>query len=136
MRYAYLLFLGNTFQCKFIYFNFNTWLMSSWQNLCNFTNHSHKLLQTDSSRHLFSCAVVSHSVIPWTVACKASLSFTISLSLLKLKSIELVVPSNHLILCCPLLFLSSILPNIRVFSTESALHIRWPKHCNFSFNMP
>ena len=64
---------------------------------------------------------------PWTAACQASLSITNSWSLLKLMSIESVMPSNHLILCRPLLFLSSIFPTIRVFSNESALHIRWPK---------
>ena len=65
---------------------------------------------------------------PWTAACQASLSFTISQSLLKLMSIELVIPSNHLILCHPLLLLPSIFPSIRVFSNESALHIWWPKY--------
>ena len=74
---------------------------------------------------------------PWAVACQASLSFTISWSLLKLKSIESVsvMPSNHLILCRPLLFLPSMFPSIRVFSSESALHIRWPKYWSFGFNI-
>ena len=72
---------------------------------------------------------------PWTAACRGSLSITISLSLLKLMSIELVMPSNHLILCCPLLLLPSIFPNIRVFSSESALHITWPKYWSFSFSI-
>ena len=67
-------------------------------------------------------------VIPWTAAHQAFLSFTISGSLLKLTSIELVLPSNHLILCCPLLLWPSIFPSIKVFSNESALHIRWPKY--------
>ena len=67
-------------------------------------------------------------VTPWTVACQASLSFTISQSLLKLMPIEPVISSNHLFLCCPLLLLPSIFPSIRVFSNESVLHIRWPKH--------
>ena len=67
-------------------------------------------------------------VIPWTAACQASLSFTISPSLLKFMSIESLMPSNHLILCCPLHLLSSIFPSIRVFSNESALRIRWPKY--------
>ena len=67
-------------------------------------------------------------VTPWTVAGQASLSFTISLSLLKLMSIELVMPPNHLIFCHILLLLSSIFPSIRVFSIDSALHIRWPKY--------
>ena len=73
---------------------------------------------------------------PWTAARQASLSIANSRSLLKLMSIELVMPSNHLILCHPLLLLPSIFPNLRVFSYESALHIRWPKYWNFSFSCP
>ena len=73
-------------------------------------------------------------VTPWTVACQASLSITNSQSLLKLTSITLVVPSNHLILCHPLL-LPSVFPNIRVFPSESVLHIRWPKYWSFSFSI-
>ena len=72
---------------------------------------------------------------PWTAARQASLSITNSRSLPRLMSIELVVPSNHLILSCPFLLLPSIFPNIRVFSNESALHIRWPKDWSFSFNI-
>ena len=72
---------------------------------------------------------------PWTAVHQASLSLTNSWSLLKLMSIELVIPSNHLILCCPLLLLPSIFPSIRVFSNESALHIRWPKYWSFSFTI-
>ena len=72
---------------------------------------------------------------PWTEAHQASLSFTISQSLLKLTSIEWMMLSNHLILCHPLLLLSSIFPSIRVFSSEWALHIRWPKYWSFSFNL-
>ena len=74
-------------------------------------------------------------VTPWTTACQASLSITNSWSLPKLMSIELAMPSNHLILCRPLLLLPSIFPNIRVFSNESALCIRWPKYWSFSFNI-
>ena len=70
---------------------------------------------------------------PWTAAHQASLSVTNSQSLLELMCIELVMPSNHLILCCPLLLLTSILPSIRVFSNESVLHIRWSKYWSFSF---
>ena len=70
-----------------------------------------------------------------TVTCQASLSITNSKSLLKHMPIELVMPSNHLILCHPLLLLPSIFPSIRVFSNESALHIRWPKYWSFSFNI-
>ena len=72
---------------------------------------------------------------PWTAAHQASLSFTNSRSLLKLKSIKSVMPSNHLILCRPLLLLPSIFPSIRVFSNESFLHIRWPKYWSFSFSI-
>ena len=71
---------------------------------------------------------------PWTAACQASLSITNSRTLLKLKSIESVMPSNHLIFCGPLLLLTSIFASIRVFSNESALRIRWPKYWSFSFS--
>ena len=74
-------------------------------------------------------------VTPWTTACQASLSFIISQSLLKVISIESVMPSNHLILCHPLLLLPSIPPSIRVFSDESTLRMRWPKHWSFSFSI-
>ena len=82
----------------------------------------------------FSRSVLSDSVTPWTAARQASLSITNSRSLLKLMSIELVMPSNHLILCRPLL-LPSIFSSIRVFSNESVLHIRWPKYWSFSFSI-
>ena len=74
-------------------------------------------------------------VTPWTAAHQASLSFTIAPSLLRLMSIESVMPSNHLILCCPLPLLPSIFPSIRVFSNESAHHIRWSEYWNFNFNI-
>ena len=72
---------------------------------------------------------------PWTAAHQASLSITTSQSLLKLMSIELVMPSNHLILCHPLLLLPSLFPSIGVFSSESVLRIRWPKYWSFSFSI-
>ena len=72
---------------------------------------------------------------PWTVACQAPLSSTVSWNLLKFMSFESVMPSNHLILCHPLLLLPSILPSIRVFSSESTLCIRWPKNSSFSFSI-
>ena len=71
---------------------------------------------------------------PWTAAHQASLSITSSRSLPKFMSIESVMPSNYLILCCPLFLLPSIFPSIRVFSNESALRIRWPKYWSFSFS--
>ena len=85
----------------------------------------------------FVVQLLSHvdSVAPWTAACQASLSFTISWSLLRFMSIESVMTFNHLILCCPLLLQSSIFPSIRVFSNESVLRIRWPKYWSFSFSV-
>ena len=82
-----------------------------------------------------SLSRVSFFVTPWTTACQASLSIPNSQSLLKLMSIESVMPSNHLILCCPLLLLPPIPPSIRVFSNESTLHMRWPKYWSFSFSI-
>ena len=87
---------------------------------CDSTCVGGVVLQSQSHVRLF--------VTPWTAAHQASLSFTISQSLLKLMSIESVMPSNHLILCCPLLLQPSIFPSIRVFSNESALCMRWPKY--------
>ena len=78
---------------------------------------------------------MSDSATPWTAAHHTSLSFTISQSLLKHMSIESVMPSNHFVLCCPLLLLPSVPPSIRVFSNESTLHIRWSKYWSFSFNI-
>ncbi|CAM9746762.1 unnamed protein product [Rangifer tarandus platyrhynchus] len=86
-----------------------------------------------SSVQSLSC--VQLFVTPWTAARQASLFITNSQSLLKLMSIESVMPSNHLILCHPLLPLPSIFPSIRVFSNESVLHIRWPKYWSFSFSI-
>ena len=76
-----------------------------------------------------------NSVTPWPAARQAFLSITNSWSLLKLMSIESVMPSSHLILCCPLLLLPSVFPNIRVFSNESVFSIRWPKIWSFGFNI-
>ena len=75
------------------------------------------------------------SVAKWSAACQVSLSFTISQCLLKVMSIESVMLSNYLILCCPLLLLPSIFSSIRVFPNESALHINWPKYWSFHFNI-
>ena len=83
----------------------------------------------------FSCSVVSDSVTPWTTPCQASLSITNSQRLLKLMSIESVMPSNHVILCRPLLLPPSIFPSIKVICNESVLHIRWPKYWSFCFSI-
>ena len=85
-----------------------------------------------------SVQLLSHGrlfVTPWTAACQAFLSITNSQNLLKLMSIKSMMPSNHLILCHPLLFLPSIFPSIRIFSNDSVLPIRWPKYWNFSFSI-
>ena len=90
-------------------------------------SHSISSVQSLSRVRLFAS--------PWTIAHQASLSITNSQSLLKLMSIESVMPSNHLILCHPLLLLPSTFPSIRVFSSESVFHIRWPKYWSFSFSI-
>ena len=99
-----------------------------------------KTKQSTSYEIIFSESVQSPSHVqlfatPWTAACQGSLSITNSWSLPKLTPIELEMLSNHLILCCPLLLLPSIFPSIRVFSSESVLHIRWPKYWSFSFSI-
>ena len=99
-----------------------------------------KTKQSTSYEIIFSESVQSLSHVrlfatPWTAACQASLSITNSQSLPKLMSIELAMPSNHLILCRPLLLLPSIFPSIRAFSSESVLRIRWPKYWSFSFSI-
>ena len=99
-------------------------LLKSSMRVCGKWHFSVQLL---SSVRLF--------VTPWTAARQASLSITNAWSLLKLMSIEAVMPSNHLILCRPLLRLPSIFPSIRVFSSESVLHIGWPKYCSFTFSI-
>ena len=84
----------------------------------------------------FSRSVMSDSATPWTTTHgQVSMSIPNSLSLLKIMSIESVMPSNHLTLCCPLLLTPSIFLNIRIFSNESVLHIRWPKYWGFSFSI-
>ena len=84
---------------------------------------------------LFSHSLVSNSATPWIAPLQSSLSFTISKTLLKLATIESVMPSSHLVLCCLLLLLPSIFPSIRVFSNKLALHIRWPKYWSFSLSI-
>ena len=95
--------------------------------------HQEMIFFVFSSVQSLSC--VRLFATPWTAAHLASLSIANSQSSPKLMSIESVVPSNHLILCCPLLLLPSIFPNIRVFSKESVLHIRWTKYWSFSFSI-
>ena len=88
--------------------------------------------------YLFVWRLLSHVRLfetPWTAAHQGSLSITNSWSLLKLMSIESVIPSDHLMLCCPLLLMSSIIPSNRVFSSESVLWVRWPKYWSFSFSI-
>ena len=97
-----------------------------WRISFPFKSPQFSLAQSLSHAQLFATA--------WTAAQQPSLSITSSRSLLKLMSTESVMPSNHLILCCPLLLLPSIFPYIRVFSNESVLHIRWPKYWHFSFS--
>ena len=101
-----------------------------------------RIFQLQVCKHF--CCLVQFSLVaqlcplfvtPWTGACQASLSITNSWTLLKLISIELVMPSNCLILCCPLILLPSIFPSIRVFSNESVFRIRWPKYWSFSFTI-
>ena len=104
------------------------------QSMVSFRGLTHMTFSPFSnSVQLLSC--VQLFSIPWTAARQASLSITNSLSLLKLMSIESVMPSNHLILYRPLLLPPSIFPSIRVFSKKSVLHIRWPKYWSFSFSI-
>ena len=106
--------------------------------VCNILIFGHYFFLISIFYQIYAVQLLSHVqlfVTPWTVACQAFLFITNFQSLLKLISIESVMPSNHLILCRPLLFLPSIFPIIRVFSNESALHIRWPKYWSFSFNI-
>ena len=104
--------------------------MVTWQ----LTETELQLLENDFNSFQ-SLSHVPLFATPWTAARQASLSITNSWSLLKLMSIELVMPSNHLILCCPLLLPPLIFPSIRVFSNESILHIRWLKYWSFSFSI-
>ena len=100
-----------------------------WESVLPFS------LQPTLFRSVQSLSPVQLFATPWTTARQSSLSITNSRSSPKLMSTESVMPSNHLILCCPLLLLSAIFCSIRVFSNESALRIRWPKYWSFSFNI-
>ena len=109
-------------------------LSSLWHRKnCNRELADHRLWMLHNSVQLLSRVWLFET--PWTATLQASLSITNSWSLLKLMSIKSVMPSNHLILCCPLLLLPSIFPSNGVFSNESALRIRWPKYWSFSFSI-
>ena len=108
--------------------------MQGEEGACNSRNTACDLIFLIISVQSLSCHV-QLSATPWTTVLQASLSINNSWSLLKLMSIESVMPSNHLILCYPLLLLPSILPSIRVFSNKSGLCIRWPKYWSFSFSI-
>ena len=119
---ASLAWIITTFTHSVSLFHWFYWLRKVFQEQIQFSS-----VQLLSRVRLFAT--------PWTAALQASLSITSTRSLPKLMSIKWVMPSNHLLLCCPLLFLTSIFPSIRVFSNESAVHMRWPKYWSFSFNV-
>ena len=123
--------LGHTLKRKF-FANHHLSPPHCWLRYDHSTNES-CILRMFSSVQLLSHVWLFAT--PWTVACQASLSITNSQSLPKIMSIEMVMPSSHHILCCPLLLLPSIFPSITVFSNESALHIRWPNYWCFSLNI-
>ena len=102
---------------------------------CLFESRNWQFYLPDQFNSFQSLSHVRLFATPWTAACQSSLSITNSWSLLKLMFIESVTPSNHLILCCPLLLLPSIFLSIRVFSYELLLHIRWPRYWSFSFSI-
>ena len=113
------------------------WTLFMWNGLTSLVGWRAGVFWSPSSLGVVVVHLLSHVqplVTPWTAAHQASLSTTNSWSLLKLMSIESVIPNNHPILCHPLL-LPSIFPRIRIFSNESVLHIRWPKYWSFSFNI-
>ena len=141
---AYSFFsLSNKYLWAFVILNMSQILVpltfiSNFQGIIGYTFRIFHLKSLFSWVLLIYCFPVTQLclfVTPWTAACQVSLSFTISQSLLKLTSIELMMPSNYLILHHPLLFLPSIFPSIRVFSNESILLIGWPKFWSFSFNI-
>ena len=111
---------------------FSKWCWDHWLSRCKMINFDICLTWFSSIQSL---SHVQLFVTPWTAALQASLSITSSWSLLKFMSIESMIPSNYLILCHPLLLLPSVFPSIRVFSSESVLHIRWTKSWSFSFSI-
>ena len=110
-------------------------VLKFWINVSEYTHTLSVSLIPISGVSVQLLSRVQFFATPWTTACQASLSITNSRSPPKPMSTESVMPSNHLILCCPLLLLPSIFPSIRIFSNESALRIRWPKYWSFSFNI-
>ena len=120
---------GCTIDVHILVLSIWVWLMKESQR-CWLTAENHRgfaVVQLLSHVQLF--------VTFWAAACQASLSFTISWSLLRLMSIESVMPSNHLTFCCPLLFLPKVFPSLRIFSNESGLSIKWPKFWSFRFSI-
>ena len=112
------------------------WVTQSWTRLKRLSSSGSSCTLSQALYSVqFSRSVVSNSATSWTAACQASLPVTNSQSLLKLMSILSVMPSNHLMLCHPLLLPPSIFPSIRVFSSESVLCIRWPHYWSFSFSI-
>ena len=108
---------------------------TSFHNSCSVSFHHHTWFLLLMANVVQSLSCVQLIATPWIAAYHASLSFTISWNLLKLRPVEWVILSNHLILCCPHLLVPSIFPSIRVFSNESALCTRWPKYRHFSFSI-
>ena len=109
--------------------------LNSYRFIVSHSSSKPLLSSTYSFRSDQSLSRVRLFTTPWIAACQASLSITNSRSSLRLRSIESVMPSSHLILCCPLLLLPPIPPSIRVFSNESTLRMRWPKYWSFSFSI-
>ena len=141
LKIVYLIFNWNivALQCCVSFYSIRKWISHKYLYLYididiypltfGFPSHSGQFSSVQSLSHVQLFAT------PWTAARQASLSITNSQSLLKLMFIESVMPSNHLILCCPLLFLPSVFPSIRVFSNKSVLRVRWPKYWSFSFSI-
>ena len=133
---TYLIIPGPLTECR-IMLHKNLICLQVFDNFQSYKTHCFisfdSVIFQFSSVQLLSC--VQLFATPWTAVYQASVSITNSQNLLKLKSIESVMPSNHLILCRPLLLLPSIFPSIRVFSSKSVLRIRWPKYWSFSFSI-
>ena len=125
----------NKVRCYNLLSNEDIHARASLRFRCHWFQYETARSKCDQIRSDQSLSRVRLFATPWIAACQASLSITNSQSSLRLMSIESVMPSSHLILCCPLLFLPPIPPSIRVFSNESTLRIRWPKYWSFSFSI-